>query len=119
MCRQSILIDQSIINTFIQVFRRISTEEIFSIKKKWSEISEINMPDSKLHGSLIKKLSISVAELLVILVGLLIIGRSDSEYIVFRNCHGFFFSSDLVIRTVVKSNRVSRTLSWLAPHRSP
>ena len=43
------------------------------------------MPDSKLHGSLIKKSSISVAELSVILVGLLIIGRSDSEYIVFRN----------------------------------
>ena len=37
------------------------------------------MPDSKLHGSLIKKLSLSVAELSVILVGLLIIGRSDSE----------------------------------------
>ena len=46
---------------------------------------EINMPDSKLHDSVIKKLSISVAELSVILVGLLIIGRSDSEYIVFRN----------------------------------
>ena len=43
------------------------------------------MPDSKLHGSLIKKSSISVAELSVILVGLLIIGRSDSEYVVFRN----------------------------------
>ena len=43
------------------------------------------MPDSKLHISLIKKLSISVAELSVILVGLLIIGRSDSEYVVFRN----------------------------------
>ena len=43
------------------------------------------MPDSKLHGSLIKKWSINVAELSVILVGLLIIGRSDSEYIVFRN----------------------------------
>ena len=50
-----------------------------------SDISEISMPDSKLHGSLIKKLSISAAELLVILVGLLIIGRSDSEYIVFKN----------------------------------
>ena len=43
------------------------------------------MPDSKLHGSLIKKLSISVAELSLILVGLLIIGRSDIEYILFRN----------------------------------
>ena len=43
------------------------------------------MPESKLHGSLIKKLLISVAELSVILVGLLIIGRSDSGYIVFRN----------------------------------
>ena len=43
------------------------------------------MPDSKLHGSLIKKLSISVVELLVIQVGLLIIARSDSEYILFRN----------------------------------
>ena len=43
------------------------------------------MPDLKLNGSLIKKLSISVAELSVILVGLLIIDRSDSEYIVFRN----------------------------------
>ena len=52
---------------------------------KWSEISEIRLPDSNLHGSLIKNLSISVAELSVILVGLLIIGRSDSEYIVFRN----------------------------------
>ena len=51
----------------------------------WSEISEIRMPDSKLHGSLINKLSINVAELSVTLVGLLIIGRSDSEYIVFRN----------------------------------
>ena len=40
------------------------------------------MHDSKLHGSLIKKLSISVAELSMILVRLLIIGRSDSEYIV-------------------------------------
>ena len=74
-------------NTFILVFRRISTEEFFAIKKiiKWSEISEISMPDSKLHGSLTKKWSISVAELSVILVGLLIIGRSDSEYIVSRN----------------------------------
>ena len=43
------------------------------------------MPESKLHGSLIKKLSISVEEFWVILVGLLIIVRSDSEYIVFRN----------------------------------
>ena len=43
------------------------------------------MPDSKLHGSLIKKLSISVVELSVIQVGLLIIARSDSEYILFRN----------------------------------
>ena len=43
------------------------------------------MPDSKLHGSLIKKLSISVAKLSVIPVGLLIIGRSGSEHIVFRN----------------------------------
>ena len=43
------------------------------------------MPDSKLDGSSIKKLSISIAELSMILVGLLIIGRSDSEYIVFRN----------------------------------
>ena len=43
------------------------------------------MPNSKLYGSLMKKLSISVVELSVILVGLLIIGRSDSEYIVFRN----------------------------------
>ena len=42
------------------------------------------MPELKLHGSLIKKLSISVAELSVIPVDLLIIGRSDSEYIVFR-----------------------------------
>ena len=86
-CRQSVLIDQSIMNTFIHVFRRISTEHTFLIKKieKLSEISEINMPDSNLHGSLIKKLSISVAELSVILVGLLLIGRSDSEYIVFRN----------------------------------
>ena len=42
-------------------------------------------PDSKLHGSLIKKLSISVAELSMILVGLLITGRSDGEYIGFRN----------------------------------
>ena len=66
-------------NTFIHVFQRISTEEIFSIKKnrKMSEISEINMPDSKFHGSLIKNLLISGAELSVILVGLLIIGRSD------------------------------------------
>ena len=67
-------------NTFIHCFRRNSTVESFAIKKieKWSEISEISMPDSKLHGSLIKKLSISVAELSVILVGLLILGRSDS-----------------------------------------
>ena len=36
------------------------------------------MSDSKVHGSLKKKLSISVAELSVILVGLLIIDRSDS-----------------------------------------
>ena len=84
------MIDQSIMNTFIQVFRvfrRISTEKMFAIEKigKWSEISEISIPDSKLHGSLIKKLSISVAELSVILFGLLIIGRSDSEYIVVRN----------------------------------
>ena len=43
------------------------------------------MPDTKLPGSLITKLSISVAELSVILVGLLIIGRSDSIHIVFRN----------------------------------
>ena len=43
------------------------------------------MADSKLHGSLIKKLSIIVAELSVILVGLLIIGRIDSEYILLRN----------------------------------
>ena len=52
---------------------------------KWSEIPEINMPDSKLHGSLIKKLSISVAELSMILVNLLITGRSDSEYFGFTN----------------------------------
>ena len=32
-CRQSVLIDQSIMNTFIHVFRRISTEEIFAIKE--------------------------------------------------------------------------------------
>ena len=56
------------------------------------------MPDSKLHGSLIKKLSISVAELSVILVGLLIIGRSDSEYIVFRNEVEF-----LLRRSILKS----------------
>ena len=44
------------------------------------------MPDSKLDFSSIKKLSISIAELSMILIGLLIIiGRSDSEYIVFRN----------------------------------
>ena len=37
------------------------------------------MHDSKLQGSLINKLPISVAGLSVILVGLLIIGRSDSD----------------------------------------
>ena len=90
-------------NTFIHVFQRISTEDIFSIKKigKWFEISEIIMPDSKLHGSLIKKLSISVAELSVILVGLLIICRSDSEYIVFRNEVDLFQS--LLRRSILKS----------------
>ena len=30
-----------------------------------------------------------------------------------------FFPSNLVIRTVVKSNRVASMLTWLAPHRSP
>ena len=71
-------------NTFIDVFEEFVQKKFLRLKKigKWSEIS---MPDSKLHGSLIKKLPIRVAELSVILVRLLIIGRSDSEYIVFRN----------------------------------
>ena len=59
------------------------------------------MPDSKLHGSLIKKWSISVAELSVILVGLLIIGRSDSEYIVFRN--EVYLLQSLLRRSTLKS----------------
>ena len=59
------------------------------------------MPDSELHGSLIKKLSISVAELSVILVGLLIIGRSDSEYIVSRN--EIELLQSLLRRSILKS----------------
>ena len=55
------------------------------------------MQDLKLHGSLIKKLSISVAELSVILVGLLIIGISDSEYIVFRNEVVFAYSNSFCL----------------------
>ena len=47
-------------------------------------MSEISIPESKLPGSLIKKLSDSVAGLSVIPVDVLIIG-SDSEYIVFTN----------------------------------
>ena len=37
------------------------------------------------RGGILDLLMTDVAELSVILVGLLIIGRSDSEYIVFRN----------------------------------
>ena len=53
-------------NTFIHAFfKELVQKKFFRLKKigKWSEISEINIPDSKLHGSLIKKLLISVAEL--------------------------------------------------------
>ena len=68
-------------------FDELVEKKILRAKKIWkcSEISEIIMPDSKLYGSLIKKLSISLVELSVILVGLLIIGLSDTEYIAFRN----------------------------------
>ena len=59
------------------------------------------MPGFKLHGSLIKKISISVSELSVILVGLLIIGRSDSEYIVFRDEVELLHS--LLRRSILKS----------------
>ena len=59
------------------------------------------MPDSKLHGSSINKLSISVAELSVILVGLLMIGRSNSEYIVLRN--EVELSQYLLKRLILKS----------------
>ena len=55
--RQSVLIDQSIMNTFIYVFYELVQKKIIRVKKigKWSKISEIGQPDSKLHGSLIKK----------------------------------------------------------------
>ena len=60
--------------------------KFFRVNKigKWSEILKIIMPELKLHGSLIKKITIRVAELSVILVGLLIIARSDDEYILFN-----------------------------------
>ena len=62
------------------------------------------MPESKLHGPLIKKLSIifrRVAEFSVILVGLLIIDRSDLEYIVFRNEVALL---SLLRRSILKSS---------------
>ena len=49
----------------------MNTEGSFRLNKigKWSEISEISMPETKLLGSVVNKLSIGVAQLLVIRVG--------------------------------------------------
>ena len=55
------------------------------------------MPESKLHGSLIKKLSISVAELRMIEVGLLIIGRIYNEYTLYSEMKSSYYNNNITI----------------------
>ena len=74
-------------DNIIHVFDELVQKTFFRVKEigKSSEISKISRSELKLYGSVIKILSIKAVEFSVILVGLLIIGRSDIEYIVFKN----------------------------------
>ena len=46
---------------------------------KWSDISKVSDPESKLNGLETKVLSIKVCDSLVILVGLLMVGKCNKK----------------------------------------